>query len=463
MRSTYPAPPVTLDKSVWEITAVPAPATSPLARSVRSQVAVIGAGYTGLTAALALAEHGIESIVVEAEDPGSGASGRNGGQVIPGLKHDPDKLLELLGEHDAQRLIDFAGGLATRTFELIHRYQLHCDASDAGWIQPALTKTQLATVTKRAKQWRRHAGLRSRLLDTAEAKKMTGAPDYVGGWIDPRGGQLQPLSYARELARCALDAGVKVYARSRATALSNEHGQWRLNINGHEIRAEQVIVATNAYSENLVPGLARSIFTAHSIQTATEPLPASIRREILPAGLPVSDARHLLNYMRFDPAGRFLIGARGSFGNHQPERYFSKLRATAVEMFPALAGVPWECAWGGRIALTVDHLPHIHSPAPGLYISLGYNGRGVALASQVGPLLANLCAGMSPEDLPLPITPVRRIPLYRQPAEASADEVLGNLERAILPSTRFVAATYVHSGTGVKLRARAGYYDLPAG
>ena len=418
----YQAPPITLDSSIWELTAVPAPPTQAVARDVRSQVVVIGAGYTGLTAALALAEQGIAATVVEAEKPGFGGSGRNGGQVIPGLKHDPDKLLKLLGERDGAKLIDFAGSLASRTFEFIRRHRLDCDASDAGWIQPAVTRAQLATVTKRAEQWHRHAGLQSPVLDAAEIERMTGSRLYVGGWVDPRGGQLQPLSYVRELARCALAAGVDVHTASRATALSYDRGHWRLTVNGHEIRAEQVIVATNAYSERLVPGLAESIFIAHSIQTATEPLPVSVQQEVLPGGLPVSDARRLLNYMRFDSAGRFLIGARGSFGDRQPERYFSRLRAAAAKMFPALANVRWQRSWGGRIALTVDHLPHIHAPAPGLYIGLGYNGRGVALGSQMGALLADLCAGKPPEDLPLPVTAARAIPFHvlRRPALETA-------------------------------------------
>lgn len=402
----------TFQETGWETTAVPAPTTAPLAADSTTEVAIIGAGFMGLTAALALSARGIATTVLEAECVGFGASGRNGGQVIPGLKYDPDTFGRMVPPGRAEALVGFAASTATRTFDLIRRHQLRCDASDQGWIQPARSARQLRTVMGRAEQWRRHVGIEPQVLDAAGVKKLVGTDIYLGGWIDPRGGQLQPLSYARELARVAIAGGVAVHTGSPVTALTRQGGRWQVGANGHRVSADKVIVATNAYADRLVPGLDTSFIAANSIQTATEPLSASARREVLPAGLPVSDARRLLVYFRLDPAGRFTIGARGSFGARQPEAYFARLRRTAVEMFPVLGGLRWETAWGGRFALTLDHLPHIHAPEPGLFVGLGCNGRGIALASQMGPLLADLCTGTPAESLPLPVTALLPIPLH---------------------------------------------------
>jgi glycine/D-amino acid oxidase-like deaminating enzyme len=152
---------------------------------------------------------------------------------------------------------------------------------------------------------------------------------------------------------------------------------------------------------------------ASSILCATAPLPADLRRKVMPAGLPISDARRLMNYMQLDQAGRFMIGARGSFGLREPASYFTRLRRTAERIFPTLRGARWEDAWGGRFALTADHLPHLHNPSPGLYAVLGCNGRGVAMLSQLGGLIADLSSGaLAAAQSPVPVTPIAAIPLH---------------------------------------------------
>ena len=237
-RFAHQAPPVEIDTSGWLATAVPAPAMEPLASDMRTKVAIVGGGYTGLTAALTLAEGHADVAVFEADDVGFGASGRNGGQVIPGFKHDPDTLAALFGQDVAQKLIAFGGAAATRTFDLIQTHQLACNASDAGWIQPALTPGQLERVTQRATQWQAHTGADIELLSAERVQALTGTSAYVGGWLDRRGGQLQPLSYARELARVALAAGCSIYPFSRVSAVRREAGGWRLTANGRSVHAD---------------------------------------------------------------------------------------------------------------------------------------------------------------------------------------------------------------------------------
>jgi sarcosine oxidase len=400
--------------SVWELTAEPAPATQPISGDVDCDVAVVGGGFTGLNAALELAENRRSVIVLEQGEIGGGASGQNGGQVVPGLKHDPDTLLHIGGE----RLLDFAGDSAGQLFDFIRRHNLQCHASQSGWLQPAVTEAQLQVVSGRAEQWRRSRSVDTHILDREAVRAATGTTAYLGGWIDPRGGSLQPLSYVRELARVAMAAGARVHTSSKVGALAEASDGWALTVGSHRVRAANVVIATNGYTGGLVPGLAKSIFPSHSVQIATEPLPQEVRSRILPARLPVSDARRLLKYYRLDPEGRFLIGGRGSFGAKESGRYYGGLKHIAQEMFPDLKSVQWAHQWAGKIALTLDHLPHIHNPQRGLYAALGYNGRGVAIASRMGVLVAQIILGMPVAESPIPTTQVRAVPFhaFRRPA-----------------------------------------------
>jgi glycine/D-amino acid oxidase-like deaminating enzyme len=405
--------PVTAQRSAWLRSAAPLVDLPTLDADLVVETVIIGAGYAGLNAAIRLAEHGREAVVLEAEEPGFGASGRNGGQVIAGLKYDPQQLIAMFGERRGRLLAEFAGGAASLTFDLIDRYQLQCHAQQSGWLQPAVDEKSVALVTRRARMWADFAGVAVRILDARETREATGTDFYKGAWVDPRGGQLQPLAYARELARIATSRGARVFRRSAVARLERGSAGWSLTANNRTVRAEAVLVCTNGYTESLLAKLQRSYFPASSIICSTAPLPDRIRREIMPAGLPISDARRLLNYIRFDPDGRFMIGARGSFGLHEPVSYFDRLRAAARKIFPALEGATWEDAWGGRFALTRDHLPHIHNPEPGLFAVLGCNGRGVAMLSQLGRLAADLrTRELAPEDSPLALAPISAIPLH---------------------------------------------------
>ena len=398
--------------SGWEATAIPAPPTPPINADLSCEVLVIGAGYTGLNAAIRLAEGGKEVTVVDIGGPGYGASGRNGGQVVPGLKYDPDMLIRKYGESTGQALIQFAGSAADRTFDLIERYKIPCDAQRTGWLQPAVSKKTLRTVRERASQWQRHTGTEVKLVTASEARDLTGTDEFVGGWIDPRGGVLQPLSYARGLAQVAINLGVRVAGDSAVTHLTKRGASWEAEVNGQNIVAPTVILATNGYTGNLVPGLRTSLVSAASVQVATAPLPEHIRKTILPGGLPVSDTRRILKYMRFDSDGRFLMGGRGSFKTGEPESYFQSLERLAEAMFPQLKGVDWELRWAGTFALTMDGLPHVHMPGEKLYIGLGYNGRGLAMALQMGRLLGALALNDDHEGSPFPISDIRPIPFH---------------------------------------------------
>jgi glycine/D-amino acid oxidase-like deaminating enzyme len=230
--------------------------------------------------------------------------------------------------------------------------------------------------------------------------------------LDRRGGALQPLSYARGLAQAALTAGAAIHGGSPALAILRQGTAWRVTAPAGAVTAETVLICTNGYTGNLWPGLKQSLVPVNSFQVATRPLSDNIRRSVLPEGLPVSDTRRLLRYFRLDPSGRLLMGGRGSTDDASGSTGFKRLRRLVASMFPQIGMAEWDFAWSGKVALTADHLPHIHEPAPGIKIGLGYNGRGVAMASRMGKLLADRTLGAPADEFGFPVTSIRPLPLW---------------------------------------------------
>jgi glycine/D-amino acid oxidase-like deaminating enzyme len=378
---------------------------------LRAQVAVVGAGFTGLSAALHLAEAGREVVVIDAHSPGWGASGRNGGQVIAGLKHDPDTLDSLYGSQ-GRKIAELTGKAPDLVFDLIRRHAIDCNPVRTGWLQLACSRAALASVTARARQWQAR-GAPVELLDRASASRLSGSALYFGGWLDRRGGTVQPLSYARGLAASAAGLGVRIFGQSPATRLTQTAGGWQVETPQGTVTAETIILATNAYADRLHGRLRRSVVAVPSYQIASDPLPERLQRLILPERQAVSDTRRLLRYFRLDAAGRLVMGARGVYGDVPASQAMRRHLQAVREIFPEAAGLAFPYRWGGMVAMTADHMPHLHEPAPGLLAGLGYNGRGVAMATQMGRLLAACAQGEDRAALGFPVTPLAPLPMHR--------------------------------------------------
>src|SRR5215469_1948144 len=405
--------PFPLAPSLWAATAPPAQPTPPLETSARADVCVIGAGYAGLSTALALAERGIQTIVLEAREPGWGGSGRNGGQVIPGLKYDPDELEEMFGPELGKRLVDFIGGTADVVFDLIEKHHMNVPHQRKGWIQGAHTEAGLDLVKQRAAQWARRGVDGARELSAQDAGQLIGTDKYLGGWVDPRGGAIQPLAYARELARVAIAAGAAIHGQSPVTKLDRAGGKWvATTASGASVTADRAVVATNGYSGDLVPKLRTTVIAPNSFQLATAPLSDNIARSILPEGHVTSDTRQLLFYFRRDHTNRFIMGGRGPFREPKGPQDWDHLERIAAKLFPQLKDIPIEFRWCGRVTLTRDFLPHLHEPEPGLLVDIGCMGRGVGLQSAMGRAMADYVATGNKEALPLPPVPMKAMPLH---------------------------------------------------
>lgn len=397
--------------SLWTKTAVAAPEYRSIKTGASYDVVIIGAGYTGLSTALALVKQGVSVAILDMHEPGWGASGRNGGQIIPGMKWDPEELINKLGSDAGKKAFEFAKSSSDKTFQIIEDNNLDCGLVKSGWLQPIHNDAAIKGARNRARQWRER-GVDVKELSKGETSKMIGSNYYQGALLYPNGGNIQPLSYARELARVIIEKGGHVYKDANVTGLQKCGIEWLVTTPNGEIKAKKVLVATNGYTGNLVKKLDKSIVDLTSFIVASKPLSAEVRRSIIPGRQGCSDTRRILTYMRIDDQGRLLLGGRGSYSNPISAKSFKDVESKLLQIFPQLKGIEWEHRWFGRFAVTNDFLPHIHEPEPGLVCMLGYSGRGVAMGSAIGQPLAQYLVTGDATCLPLAITPLKPIPFY---------------------------------------------------
>lgn len=393
-------------------TAAPAPQLPPLSGESRTQVVVVGAGYTGLSTALHLAQQGVAVALIEAHEAGWGAAGRNGGQVNPGLKHEPDQIEDHFGATFGPRMVQLAGEAPENLFKLIERLKINCAAQREGTLRVACSTRHVQKLNSSVEQWKRR-GVGLNLLDAQGVAAITGTNRYVAGVFDPRGGSVNPLSLARGLAAAATQAGAALYFRSRALKLEPEGTGWRVYTAGGCVSADRAVLATDGYSDALWPGLQRSIIPIYSSIIATEPLSSALTASVLPRGSAVYEIGDVTVYYRRDQDGRVLIGGRGFQRRANDRADYQHLVEYAERLWPSLKGISWTHWWNGQFALTPDLYPRVHSPQPNLAIGLGYSGRGVALGVALGAQLAAASSGTPREELAVPVTAIPRIRLHR--------------------------------------------------
>ena len=375
-------------------------------------LAIVGGGFAGLSTALHAAEKGISVAVLEAEIIAWGATGRNAGFVVPNFaKMDPDSIVAHLGPERGERLIDFAAGSADLVFGLIKRHGIDCDAVQNGWIQPAHSPAALEKVKSRAGQW----AWRNRpavTLDRQDVEALTGARGYVGGWMDRSGGVLNPVAYANGLAGAAQKAGAKIFERTPVTSVDRVVDGWSLKTPSGSARAGKVLIATNAYGGSLNPLLQRSYFPLKIFQIATEPLSRDVRTRLLPGGQGVGDTRRNLFTFRFDADNRLISGGMhilsAGADTRVPHTIWRRL-ASHLDL-PDLP--PLAYGWSGMAAVEPDFLPHLLDLGPGLIAGRACNGRGIAMTTAMGKVLADWAAGTEVRDLPLPFAPPEPIPFH---------------------------------------------------
>ena len=393
-------------KSLWKEVSTNGAASTPLTEDSTADVTIIGGGYTGLRAASVLAEHGFDVAVLEAKEVGWGASGRSGGQVNPMLPfNSPDRIRQLVGSSAFERLAQASLNSADELFELIESYQIQCDARQLGWLRVLHSSAAMRAAENDIIDWNAIGG-EMEFVGAEDVKRMSGSPKYKAGVVTKRGGAVHPYKLVCGMADVVRRAGGRIFGRTPVTSLERASDKWVCKSIQGSITSKWVIVATNGYTDTLIPGLAKSIVPVTPIQISTEVLPDDVYNSILPLGHTISDSRRIIMYARREPGNRIVYGGLGRLKNGEIAGC-NWLKKDAVKVFPQLEGAKWEHEWGGNIALTEDHLPHIHQPKENLLVGLGYNGRGVAMSFVVGRTLAEKVLGHSENELALPFSRIK--------------------------------------------------------
>lgn len=400
-----------LPASLYADTARPAVATPPLTGEIRVETVLIGGGFTALSAALHLAEAGHAVAVLETNEPGWGASGRNGGQVNPGLKTLPSEVERHFGPERGARLAHAAWTAPDLVFDLIARHRIDCAAVCGGTLRVAIAESQVPALRQLADECAARGGDVA-WLEAAEIAARTGTAHYRAALLDRRGGQVNPLSLARGMAEAAIANGAAIHGGSRALSVRRDGECWRVGTRHGAVRAERVVFATNGYADRLWNRLRRTVVPVTSAIIASAPLPPEIRTRILVAREVLYELGEITTYYRMDDAGRLLIGGRSTLGERDGPDAFPFLRRQALALWPFLRDVAWTHGWNGHVAVTMDHYPHWHEPMPGIIACLGYNGRGVAMATLLGREVARRALGAGIDDILLLPGPIRQIPFH---------------------------------------------------
>ncbi|MDO6588218.1 FAD-binding oxidoreductase [Salipiger sp. 1_MG-2023] len=398
---------VEFPKSLWAATAMGRQLSASLQGVEETDVAVIGAGFTGLSAAIEARKRGHAVTVLEGKAVGWGASGRNNGQVIPILTSaEPDVWVSRYGEV-GKRMVRLIGNSGDVLFDLVRDFDMQAEAEQSGWFQPAHSPGRVKLSQKRVDAWQRH-GFPAEIKDAKDCADLLGTDFWHGGMFNPTGGHINPLALAREMARVAEHLGAVIHEESLATSFERVGSQWVIKTPKGTLKARALIMASNAYTGELAPRLApriaRSVVPVLSWQMATEPLGDNLRQKILPGRQAVSDTRGDLRFFRYDARNRLITGGAVIGSVNVANRVRRKAAANLAEAFPELGVPEMTHVWSGYIGMNWDRFPRIHKLGPDGWAWIGCNGRGVALGTSLGRELARAATGQPEDELALPVS-----------------------------------------------------------
>ena len=406
--TSNPVPVPDIPNSLWRATACPLDELTALKGKLTTRVAIIGAGFTGCSAALHLSLMGIDCMVLDAGQPGIGASGRNGGQVNPGIKKSLAEIQAVWGEDTGEQLVRIIGDAPDLVFDLIERFNIPCHPVRTGIVQPAYSKKSMAYL-KAYGETQASLGAPVTILDHAETARLIGSDFYQGGFLDRRAGSVQPLSYCRGLARAARDSGAVIFGHSPVIKLSQTPAGHTIETPGGTVSADTVLICTNGYTDlipqdPLISALSKTVIPFYSYKVATDPLPEPIASTVIPENQVVADTRRLLTYFRKDHENRLVMGGAGGPYHAAGDHSYKPIEKRIREIYPDLGNPEIAYRWCGKVGLTMDGVPHVHELGPNIFTGLGYNGRGVAMASMMGKWLATRVANGNWDSETIPVS-----------------------------------------------------------
>ena len=363
----------------------------PLHDEVEADVCIIGAGFTGISAGIELAERGFSVVVLEAVRIGFGASGRNGGQIVNGYSRDLSVIEQRYGAERARALgaMSLEGGNIIR--ERVDRYGINCHLRD-GNVIAAFTQRQLDEMEETRRVWEGHGHTGLEMLDQAALTDVVATDRYVGGMLDRKGGHIHPLNLVLGEAAALESLGGRIFEHSPAVAVETGSSPSVRTTTG-KVRARYVLVCANAYIGRLLPEISGKIMPVSSQIIATEPLGPELASELLPANYCVEDANYVLDYFRRTADDRILYGGGVGYGGSNPQSIEDAIRPHMLRTFPKLAKAGIEFAWTGNFALTLTRIPHVGRLSPTIYFSHGDSGHGVTTTHLLGKILGEAVAG----------------------------------------------------------------------
>ncbi|MDF2998792.1 MAG: FAD-dependent oxidoreductase [Xanthobacteraceae bacterium] len=378
-------------KSWYTATAMPLEPYPRLEGAVRADVCIIGGGYTGLSAALHLAEAGLDVVLLEASRVGSGASGRNGGQIHSGQRRDQDWIEAHMGLDDARRLWALAEDGKTLLRRLIARHKIGCEMR-TGLIVADHKPGYVAHSHAYAKKLREvYHYPHAEPLSREQLRALVGSDAYHGGMIDHDGGHLHPLNLALGLARAASEAGARIFEQSRALAVLDEAKPTVTTAAG-VVEADWVLECGDGLQDGLDVRVDRHVMPIANYIAATEPLGARAK-EIIANDAAVADSRFVVNYYRLSHDGRLLFGGGETYTRRLKDDPGSFVRPYMLKIFPQLADVRIDHGWGGLLGITMTRMPFVRRLSPHVLTAAGYSGQGVMLAPLFGQILAEAVRG----------------------------------------------------------------------
>lgn len=389
-----------------------------LAGDIEADVCIIGAGFTGISAALELCERGFSVVVLEAARIGFGASGRNGGQIVNGYSRDLEVIAKRYGNEKAIALgkMSLEGGNIIR--ERVAKYAIDCDLQHGGFFA-AFTDKQIRGMAESKADWERHGHPGLEMVSKAEVSKYVKTDRYAGGMIDTLGGHIHPLDLVLGEAAAAESLGARIFEGSRAIAVDTQKKRPVVSTGGGSVTASYVLICGNAYLAPLFPQVHGRMMSVSSQVMVTEPLDVSLIESLLPANYCVEDANYILDYYRRTSDNRLLYGGGIGYGGNDPKNLTGVIRPNMLKTFPQLSDTKIDYAWSGNFALTLTRIPHMGKLSDSVYFSHGDSGHGVTTTHLLGKILGETVAGhaerfdvwASLPNLPFPGGRMFRVPL----------------------------------------------------
>jgi glycine/D-amino acid oxidase-like deaminating enzyme len=390
---------------VWLATAAEGPRLGALAAATETEVLVIGGGIAGMTTALHLAEAGIDTVLLEAGQPGDGATGWSGGLIAPDyIRHTPETIGPVLGRKQGERVTRMIGGSARAVFDLIARHGIACDARQDGFYTPAHSETLANNQRGYANQWRSR-GYDVSFVEGAEARRRFGVERYCGALRFGDGGSMNPLGYVRGIAAAALKQGARLFADSPVTALTREGDRWIAQTATGSVSARRVVLAANGGNAELHPALRRTALPLHVLQFATAPLSDAQRAQILPEGGAFTDKVPYLFSARLDGQGHLISAFPMSFLVRE-SRWTKEAQRRLAQHFAAMPEPQIDYLWRGLAWVNPSFLPELYDLGDGALAIQADNGRGIGINTQLGIETAAAIAANNRELLSIqPRTP----------------------------------------------------------